>query len=318
MNYDLFNGDADGICSLVQLRKAEPREATLITGVKRDVHLLDRVEVGPGDKLAVLDLPMDKNREGLEKALAHGASVFYADHHFSGNIPDSINLTALIDDAPDICTAVLINGLLQDEHIEWAIVGAFGDNLRETAHRLGRTAGLSTTDQLSLEELGIYLNYNSFGHSIEDLHFAPKSLYQTLYESGDPLNFVHHSRDFTQLSEGYRQDIARSADLQPLHMGQKTAVFMFPDESWGRRIRSIFTNYLVTSNQGRAHAVLTQTSSGNYFVSVRAPLIDPLGAVELCMQFPTGGGSSAAATINDLPGSSVGAFMDAFERAYAE
>jgi hypothetical protein len=318
MNYDIFNGDADGICSLIQLRKAEPREAVLVTGVKRDVQLLDRVEANAGDQLVVLDLPMDRNREGLEKALANGANVFYADHHFNGAIPDNVNLTALIDEAPDICTAILINEHLQDKYIEWAIVGAFGDNLREPAHRLGRRAGLSTADQLSLEELGIYLNYNSFGHSLDDLHFHPKTLYKTLYESDDPLSFVHHSRDFSQLSEGYREDMGRSSDLQPLHIDEKTAVFMFPDEAWARRIRGIFTNYLVTSNQARAHALLTQKSSGDYFVRVRAPLRDPQGAAELCMQFPTGGGNAAAAAINDLPGSSLGAFLEAFERAYAD
>ena len=44
MNYDVFNGDADGICALLQLRLAEPREAQLVTGVKRDINLLSRVE----------------------------------------------------------------------------------------------------------------------------------------------------------------------------------------------------------------------------------------------------------------------------------
>ena len=37
--FDVFNGDADGICSLVQLRLAAPAESTLITGVKRFVFL---------------------------------------------------------------------------------------------------------------------------------------------------------------------------------------------------------------------------------------------------------------------------------------
>jgi hypothetical protein len=32
-NYDVFNGDADGICALVQLRNADPRDAELVTGV---------------------------------------------------------------------------------------------------------------------------------------------------------------------------------------------------------------------------------------------------------------------------------------------
>ena len=41
MYYDVFNGDADGICALHQLRLAEPRPtAELVTGVKRDIRLL--------------------------------------------------------------------------------------------------------------------------------------------------------------------------------------------------------------------------------------------------------------------------------------
>ena len=46
---DVFNGDADGICALLQLRKAEPRDATLVTGVKRDINLLAKVDAGAGD-----------------------------------------------------------------------------------------------------------------------------------------------------------------------------------------------------------------------------------------------------------------------------
>ena len=45
---DVFNGDADGICALTQLRNAEPRNATLVTGVKRDIALLDRRPIDQG------------------------------------------------------------------------------------------------------------------------------------------------------------------------------------------------------------------------------------------------------------------------------
>lgn len=38
--YDVFNGDADGICALVQLRLASPADSVLITGVKRDIELM--------------------------------------------------------------------------------------------------------------------------------------------------------------------------------------------------------------------------------------------------------------------------------------
>lgn len=47
MNIDIFNGDADGICALIQLRLAYPAEAQLVTGVKRDIVLLSRVSVQP-------------------------------------------------------------------------------------------------------------------------------------------------------------------------------------------------------------------------------------------------------------------------------
>ena len=73
IHFDVFNGDADGICALIQLRNAEPREAELVTGVKRDINLLDRVEADPGSLVTVLDVSLDKNRAGLERALASGA-----------------------------------------------------------------------------------------------------------------------------------------------------------------------------------------------------------------------------------------------------
>jgi len=55
MDYDVFNGDADGIISLVQLRLSEPRDAKLITGRKRDIQLLERVSAQVGDRVTVLD-----------------------------------------------------------------------------------------------------------------------------------------------------------------------------------------------------------------------------------------------------------------------
>ncbi|MGJ8687531.1 MAG: DHH family phosphoesterase, partial [Spongiibacteraceae bacterium] len=51
---DVFNGDADGICALLQLRLAAPLDSELVTGVKRDISLLDRVAAGADDQLTVL------------------------------------------------------------------------------------------------------------------------------------------------------------------------------------------------------------------------------------------------------------------------
>lgn len=317
MNYDIFNGDADGICALIQLRLAEPREATLVTGVKRDINLLARVEAAAGDRLTVLDVSMDKNRAGLEQALAAGAEVFYVDHHFPGEIPDHGGLTAIINEAPDVCTAALVNGCLDGAHLDWAVTGAFGDNLHDTARRLAAGLDISADELASLEELGTCINYNGYGPAIEDLHFDPEDLYRRLYAAGSPLAFVRDSADFRRLRDGYREDMGLAEALQPLHATGDVAVFMLPNEAWARRVSGVYSNDLATGNPDRAHAVLTVKANGNYLVSVRAPLSNKQGAAELCMQFPTGGGRAAAAGINDLPADSLDAFIAAFGAAYA-
>ena len=81
-------------------------------------------------------------------------------------------------------------------------------------------------------------------------------------------------------------------------------------------MRGVFGNDLAIEFPGRAHAVVTEKDNGNYLVSVRAPLSNRQGAAELCMRFPTGGGRTAAAGINDLPRSELEAFVKAFTQAY--
>ena len=111
-HFDVFNGDADGLCALTQLRNAEPREAELITGVKRDINLLERVTAEPGSQVTVLDVSLDKNRAGLERVLEAGADVFYCDHHFAGDIPDNPRLETVINTAPDAPTVGVLMILL--------------------------------------------------------------------------------------------------------------------------------------------------------------------------------------------------------------
>ncbi|MFV8816392.1 DHH family phosphoesterase [Haliea sp. E17] len=317
MDYDIFNGDADGICALLQLRKAEPRDATLVTGVKRDINLLDKIEPAAGDRITVLDVSMDKNRTALDGALGAGASVFYVDHHFPGEIPEHANLTSIINEAPDVCTAALVNGHLRGAHLDWAVTGAFGDNLKNTAHKLAEGLSISAADLALLERLGTCINYNGYGPAIEDLHFDPADLYRTLYSAAGPLEFVAASPDYRKLSEGYDSDMGQAESLQPEHATERVAVFILPDEAWARRVSGVYSNDLATGNPGRAHAVLTIKDNGNYLVSVRAPLNNKQGAAELCMQFPTGGGRAAAAGINDLPASEMENFVAAFSAAYS-
>jgi hypothetical protein len=41
--FDVFNGDADGICALHQLQLVTPAESVPVTGSKRDIALLARI-----------------------------------------------------------------------------------------------------------------------------------------------------------------------------------------------------------------------------------------------------------------------------------
>ena len=61
-NYDVFNGDTDGIFAWHQLRLVHPRDATIVTGVKRYVGLVSRVNAGDGDLVTVMDVSHAKNR----------------------------------------------------------------------------------------------------------------------------------------------------------------------------------------------------------------------------------------------------------------
>lgn len=144
MHYDVFNGDADGIIALLQLRLSEPKESVLITGVKRDIKLISQVVTqimepgtqGDVSSVTVLDVSMEKNLTALHSLLDANIHVFYCDHHRTGDIPQSKYLDALINTTPECCTSLLINQKLKGEYVAWAIVAAFGDNLKAVATRL--------------------------------------------------------------------------------------------------------------------------------------------------------------------------------------
>jgi nanoRNase/pAp phosphatase (c-di-AMP/oligoRNAs hydrolase) len=144
---DIFNCDGDGICALTQLHNAHPREAKLVTGVKRNIQLVDTVNFKAHDQITILDISLDKNIKGVRNALATEAQVFYVDHHYAGTTPKHKNLKTLINTSSNTCTSLLINQYLKDQFIDWAIVGAFGDNLITTANDLGKQSALFSEHQ---------------------------------------------------------------------------------------------------------------------------------------------------------------------------
>ncbi len=318
MDYDVFNGDADGICALHQLRLAEPRDAELVTGVKRDIALLARVQAGGGDRLTVLDISFDRNRDDVQRLLEAGARIEYYDHHHPGELIEHPNLEAHIDTAADVCTSLIVSHRLRNAYLPWAVVAAFGDNLHDAARKAAEPLGLASEQLIQLEHLGTLINYNGYGISVEDLHFHPADLYREIHPYRDPFEFIQSSSAYRVLAEGHAADMAAARSARVIAETPRTQVLLLPDADWARRVSGVYGNELARAHPDRAHALVLELPDGNYRVSVRAPLSRKEGADELCLRFPTGGGRKAAAGINALPPDLLDAFIESFQVQYGD
>lgn len=316
-HFDVFNGDADGLCALHQLRLATPMEAVLVSGVKRDVALLERVPARAGDSVTALDISAAVNHTALVALLERGVRVEYFDHHFADALPRHPNLAAVIDPSPNVCTGMLVDRHLRGRHRAWAVVAAFGDSLLPEAHALAQHLSLPADGERTLRALGEALAYNGYGDSESDLLVHPVALYRTLHRYADPFAFVAAEPICRTLDERRREDLRRARLVPPLTTLSGATAYILPDEPWSRRVRGVLANELAQQSTARAHAVLTPNASDGYTVSLRAPLERPVGADALCRKFPTGGGRAAAAGINDLARDELPRFLRELDLAFS-
>jgi hypothetical protein len=315
-HFDVCNGDADGLCALQQLRLAQPRQADLVTGPKRDIALLGRAPAGAGDSVTVLDISLHRNRAALLEVLERGASVEYFDHHFAGEVPRHPGLRTYLDASPSVCTSVLVDRHLQGTQRRWAVVGTFGDNLPEEGRALAGECGLSEGDTQTLRALGEAINYNAYGDALSDLLVAPQSLAGLMRPYADPLEFAAAEPVAAQLMQGQAADLAQAWRTPPDRVLAGAAIYLLPDAPWARRVQGSFANALSQREPDRAHAVLRAIGNTGYLVSVRAPRNRPGGADVLCLGFGTGGGRASSAGIDCLPCARVDEFARALDGAY--
>ncbi|MCX7893535.1 MAG: acetyltransferase [Burkholderiales bacterium] len=316
--YDVFNGDADGLCALQQLRLESPEENELVTGTKRDVRLLGRVPARAGDAITVLDISVDANREALARALAAGATVRWFDHHYAGEPVVAPNFEPHIDTSPEICTSLIVDRFLGGRRRAWAIAAAFGDNLVALATRLAREAGLGEAETAALRALGQSLNYNAYGDSVADLRYDPAALARRLRRYEDPFDFLRAEPVVKELQAGYAEDLANARRTQPTPVSPAARAWFLPQAPWARRVFGAFANALAAEQPAFAHAVLAPRPDGTWSVSLRAPAARPEGCDELARAFPTGGGRKAAAGIDRLPQPDVDRFLGAFGDRYGK
>ena len=313
---DVFNGDADGLCALRQLRLADPAASELVTGVKRDIGLLARVAAAPGDLVTVLDVSLDRNRAALLGLLERGVRVRYFDHHHAGEIPSHPGLEAHIDSSGGICTSMLVDRQLGGRFRGWAVAAAFGDGLDQAALNLGAAMALGAAELEKLRDLGRSLNYNAYGETEGDVLVPPAKLYQVLARFDDPLRFVAEHGLARRLDAGRHADLAAAGEIEPHWTGRGGEVYLLPDAPWSRRVSGTFANQLARQHARRAIAVLAPVRAGGYVVSVRAPAGARQGAHEFCGGFAGGGGRREAAGIDRLPAAELEAFVRRFADAY--
>ena len=315
--FDVFNGDADGICALHQVRLHCPRDAVLVTGAKRAIALLKNVEARAGDSVTVLDVCVDENRSALLSLLDAGVRVDYVDHHASQALPDHPLLHATINTDPAVCTAVLVDQQLGGRYRRWAIVAAYGDNLPNTARQLARSLRLPTLERHALRQLGKLLNYNAYGDSVDELIIHPAELYRRLHRHLDPLSFISDEPVLKTLAATLESDLRQALFISPERVSPCGSMTYLPDAAWSRRVSGTLANHLARDEPSIAHAVLLPTSDKAWRVSVRAPMQTPYGADQLCRRFPSGGGRPAAAGIDALPATERSIFIEAFRQVFA-
>ena len=314
--YYAFNGDADGLCALQQLRLVDPSDAVLVTGVKRDIKLLSRVATRSGDKVVVLDISLEQNRGEVDRLLGTGASVQYFDHHHSGPRPRHPGFVGHIDESPDVCTSLLVDRHVGGRFRSWAIVAAFGDGLHHVARPLAVGAGLADDAIETLERLGTCLNYNAYGEAVDDLHFHPAELAAQMLPFADPFEFAQGCNAYEHLSAGYEDDMRLARALEPARRVPGATVLVLPNERWSRRVVGVLAHERARTEPDQAVAILCPKAGSGYLVSVRAPMDSPVGADDLCRSFETGGGRKRAAGINHLPEGDVDRFLESFQARF--
>jgi hypothetical protein len=322
MYIDVFNGDADGIFSLIQLRKVKPIDATeqlLITSVKRDISLVQQIstEQAINASITVLDISFDKNNTAVEQVLAVADKIFYCDHHQAKSLFSHPKLTALIDTAPTVCTALLINQYLKNAQPLWAVTAAFGDGLDKPAAALAQQLGLTGEQQTQLKQLGMLVNYNGYGACEADLHFAPATLYQQLVTYDSPFAVIADQQSpFAALKAGYDADLAEARSCKPLSDSTSVLAVQLDNAPWAARISGSYGNILAAENPEKAVVIASSNADGSLTISLRAPKSNPYGAADICSQFATGGGREGAAGINALPVSKLSSFIDSVNLHY--
>jgi hypothetical protein len=311
----LFNGDADGLISQHMLYLSGLRPTLRITGMKRDISLMQRLPQDFTGDVYAIDISLKTNAEAARAFLSRaGGKLTWFDHHESAEFPASNRLMTHIHGGRGQCTGLIVNGVLGHRFDAWAAAAAFGDNVNTSADAVLSRHAMTQSDREDLTRLGEWLNYNAYGEP-QDALYAPASLAENMQGYADPLNFFRESGLFGPLEAQLRSDEASAKALQPWSERNGARVFRVPDAPWARRFGATLVNRLVRENPACGFAIFQARTEGGYLVSLRSPQQGPRlhwDASHFASDYPTGGGRVQAAGINALPESLFEACAERF------
>jgi len=313
-NYDLFNGDADGIISLYQYRKWKPSPfAELYTGIKRDVTLLRHLTDVKSGLINVFDISMKTNEGYIPQLINNDNTITWFDHH---EMSDDENILASVmhrvDKSPDCCTAMMVDQHVGGQFRSWTICAAYGDNLHESAIKLNDQTNHSSDEMTRLKTIGETLNYNGYGNVESDLTSHPRDVYVDLTAFDCPFDYYNNSHLFVKIKEQMQQDKSALEQSTVVRSSCVGDVILLPDTPSSIRYSGIYSNQLCTDNPSKAFAILTHFDEDSYKISIRAPKDKPYGASTLALKFPSGGGREKAAGVNQLPKKDLPKFIEEF------
>lgn len=315
--YDVCNGDADGLCAVRQWRLHEPAATTLVTGLKREIALLQRVPEDGVDEVLVCDVSLDRNRTALTRLLERGVQVRWFDHHAASDVPVHARLEAHLDFDAEVCSSLLVDRALGGRHRAWALAGAYGDELTDVADRLAAQSRFGDTQIAALRRLGRAINYNAYGDEASDVCIDPAALYALMARHDDPFSMLAGEPVIDEIDSQREADLRQALALCPSWQSERARVVVLPDAPWSRRVSGVLANELAAERPAQAQAVLRPRRSGDLMVSVRAPRANPHGASRVCTTFG-GSGRAAAAGIDALPAGELERFIQAFATAHWE
>ena len=273
MRWFAYNGDADGICSMVQWGLEHGVEGKRITGVKRDIQLLDRVHPNLEDEVVVMDISLARNHSRALELSQQGIKISWFDHHLAGDEIKGIQTN--IYTSSNACTATIVENYLGKES-DWAQVALHGDGLSKHSSKQ------------EYKELGELLNYNGYGADLSDLHFHPDDLMMLCLKSRTPSEFMA-TPAFAKLKQGFDFDIANANKIE-----EKEGYYLLPNEAWARRVVGVMAHRI--NEKGSGPHVIAIDKGDTLQISLRGQS----GIGELCAKFG-GGGRATAGGIDALP-----------------